>query len=185
MARMEINAETTTNATGLAAALGVSARRVKQLAQDGIFVKVAPNEFNLAECIRVYIDVYAKGKTSEDKSLEQQKLKADTDYKRGKAQIALLEAQELEGEMHRSEDVEAMTTDLIYVVRSALMALPGRLAVDVVNCETAPEASAIIKKEVYHLMEDLSNYEYDPLKYEARVRERQKWSEKDGDTVED
>ncbi|MBQ2361997.1 MAG: hypothetical protein II287_00115, partial [Bacteroidaceae bacterium] len=44
---------------------------------------------------------------------------------------------ELEGKMHRSEDVEAVMTDLVYTIRSMLMALPGRLAVDVVSTKTA------------------------------------------------
>ena len=40
-----------------------------------------------------------------------------------KATIAKLEAEELKGKMHRSEDVAAMTTDLIYAIRGAMMAL--------------------------------------------------------------
>ena len=31
----------------------------------------------------------------------------------------------LEGTMHRSEDVEAVMTDLVYSIRSMLVALPG------------------------------------------------------------
>ena len=41
-----------------------------------------------------------------------------------------------EGTMHRAEDVEAMTTDLVFSIRSALMAMPGRLAVDTAELET-------------------------------------------------
>ena len=47
--------------------------------------------------------------------------------------------------MHRSEDVEAMTNDLVYTARSMIMALPGRLAMDVVQAGSASEASALIR----------------------------------------
>ena len=95
--------------------------------------------------------------------------------KASKAQIAKMEADELRGKMHRSEDVAAMTEDLIYTVRGSLMALPGRLAVDVAATATPAEAAEIIRKEVHALMRELANYQYDPQKYEERVRERRKW----------
>ena len=77
--------------------------------------------------------------------------------------------------MHRSEDVAALTEDLIYTIRSSLMALPGRLAVDVVDAQTPAEASEIIRREVYAVMNELSRYRYDPKKYEERVRTRKNW----------
>ena len=61
--------------------------------------------------------------------------------------MAALQLKELEGTMHRSEDVEAVMTDLVYNIRSMLIALPGRLAVDVVAAQTAAEASEIIRAE--------------------------------------
>ena len=47
--------------------------------------------------------------------------------------------------MHRSEDVAAMTEDLVYAIRGALMALPGRLAVDVCDVKTPAEVSEVIR----------------------------------------
>jgi len=64
------------------------------------------------------------------------------------------------------------------------MALPGRLAVDVVSAQTAAEAADIIRAEVFKVMQELSQYRYDPQKYEERVRDRMKWesdSEVDSD----
>ena len=55
------------------------------------------------------------------------------------------------------------------------MALPGRLAVDVVDAQTPAEASEIIRREVYAVMNELSRYRYDPKKYEERVRTRKNW----------
>ncbi|MCD8323184.1 MAG: hypothetical protein LUC89_09925 [Oscillospiraceae bacterium] len=96
--------------------------------------------------------------------------------KKAKARRAEIETAELEGRMHRSEDVEALTEDLIYAIRGALLALPGRLAVDVVNTASPAEAADVIRKEVYAVMTELSSYQYDPEKYAERVRDRQKWN---------
>lgn len=79
--------------------------------------------------------------------------------------------------MHRSEDVEAVMTDLVYTIRSMLMALPGRLAVDVVSAKTAAEASEVIRAEVYKVLEELAGYKYDPEEYARRVRDREGWSD--------
>ena len=85
--------------------------------------------------------------------------------------------------MHRSEDVAAMTEDLIYTVRGSLMALPGRLAVDVTSAQTAAESADIIRAEVFKVMQELSQYRYDPQKYEERVRDRMKWeTEREADS---
>ena len=102
-----------------------------------------------------------------------------------KATIAKLEAEELKGKMHRSEDVAAMTTDLIYAIRGAMMALPGRLAVDVASANSPAEAAEIIRREVNKAMRELSNYRYDPKKYEERVRERRAWEADSGRDVDD
>ena len=126
-----------------------------------------------------YLDDKAKGK---EKKLsvsekEEAKLQAEVDLKKAKATIAQLQLEELEGRMHSAEDVEAMTTDLCLAVRSTLLSMPGRLAVDVAEAQNAAEASEIIKKAVNEILEDLSRYEYNPDEYRRRVRERQGWLE--------
>ena len=90
-----------------------------------------------------------------------------------------LEAEELMGNMHRSEDVAAITDDMVKSIRAMLTALPGRLAVPAHNAESAEECSIIIRDQVYAIMEELSKYTYDSSKYEQLVRERREWSERE------
>ena len=73
----------------------------------------------------------------------------------------------------RSEPYARRKLDL----RSMLVALPGRLAVDVSSAATAAEASDIIRAEVYKILEELAGYKYDPEVYARRVRDREGWSE--------
>lgn len=139
--------------------------------------------YPLVKTVNDYIQ-YLEDKTEErdgdDEKSEKIKNAAEALLKKSKAVIADLDAKERQGKMHRSEDVAAMTEDLVYAVRSALLALPGRLAVDVIAAKDSAEASDIITREVYKIMEELANYEYDPAKYEERVRERLKLEAQDG-----
>lgn len=111
-------------------------------------------------------------KDEEDRKTEKERKKWETSIKKSKATMEALKTKEILGKMHRSEDVAAMTEDLIYTIRGALLALPGRLAVATANAKDATEASNIITQEIYAIMEDLSNYKYDAGKYAERVQER-------------
>ena len=117
-----------------------------------------------------------KKQGSRNNKLETDKLHAEVDIKNAKARVAELQLAELEGTMHRAEDVEAMTNDLVFGIRSALMAIPGRLAVDTAELETPAETSARIQEEVNEVLLSLSQYQYAPEEYKKRVKDRQGWS---------
>lgn len=124
-------------------------RRVQQLAKEGVLPAASqrPYKFDLLPTVKAYIRYLRdrangkEAKTADTVKAEADKLRAEADLKQSKAKIAELQLKELEGKMHRSEDVEAMTNDLVYTARSMIMALPGRLAMDVVQTGSANEAS--------------------------------------------
>lgn len=181
MANTKITSETEVSSSELACVLGITGRNIRQLVEDGQLEKV-DGRFILSDSVQRYVAFKSKrNKDDEEKRLEKTRLTADVTMKASKAQIAKMEADELRGKMHRSEDVAAMTEDLIYTIRGSFMALPGRLAVDVATVTTPAEAAEIIRKEVHALMRELANYQYDPEKYEERVRERRKWEAGGGD----
>ena len=159
----------------IAKLFGVTDRRVQQLAKEGVIpaASVRPYKFDLLPTVQAYIRYLS------DKANGKEAKSADTeaDLKQNKAKIADMQLKELEGKMHRSEDVEAVTNDLVYTVRSMIMALPGRLAMDVVQASNANEASALIRSECYKILNELAGYQYDPEVYRRRVRDREGWSE--------
>lgn len=167
----------------LARLFRLSGQSINQLTRDGIIKRrdtPAGKRYNVMETVGTYVEYLrdkaaGRGEKSIPESKELEKFEAEVRIKQAKAQIAELEAQELQGIMHRSEDVAALTEDLLYTIRDSLLALPGRLAVDVAGTTTAAEAAEVIKREVYLVMKDLSSYTYDPEKYAERVRERMDW----------
>ena len=173
----------------IAKIFGVSTRRVEQLKAEGVIKgQGKPTKYDLLPTIQAYIKYLAdkangRAKKENDTENESRKIKADADLKATKAEIAEMELQELKGEMHRSEDVEAMTTDLVFAIRSMMLALPGRLAIDLAAIDKPAEISERIKQEVHTILLELSNYSYDHDAYKKRVRDRQGWGEltKDSD----
>lgn len=167
--------------------VGVTERTVQTLAKEGhlTYQKIGQyNRYNLYQVIQEYMAYQAKKEDKVFSSLEEKKLFEEIRLKQAKADAAELELNELRGSLHAAEDVEKITDDLVYFVRSGLLSLPGILAVDVIEAKDAAEASEIIKGAVCSLLEELANYKYDPEKYRQRVRERQGWMS-DGGREED
>ena len=169
--------------TELAELFGMTEKRVQQLAKEGIIptVKKRPYMFHLWDAASAYIQhLREKIQGREEKSsktVQAEKLRAETDLKRAKADIETLKLRELEGKMHSSEDVEAVTNDLVFTIRSMVMSLPGRLAMDVIKARDANEASVIIRSECYKILRELADYQYDPEAYKQRTRDRNGWGE--------
>lgn len=169
---------------------GVSDRRVEQLKSGGVISgKGRPAMYEATGTVRAYTKyladkAYGREQKQTNAELETQKLDAEKRYKTAKAEMAELELQELQGELHRAEDVEAIMNDHVFFLRSMLMAMPGKLAVDLAGTHTAAEQADRVKAEVYYILENLAGYKYDPEVYRKRVRERQGWNELQGDGTE-
>lgn len=177
----KITRETVIGTSEAASISGLTIRRIQQLIQDGTIPTIEKGKITLGDLYESLIRQSKKELSDEDRKIEQAKRKAEATLKASKAQMAKLEADELAGKMHRKEDVENIMADMVYTIRDALMALPGRLAVDAANASSAAEASDVIRKEVHKIMNELADYEYDPEKFEERVRERMEWSASDDD----
>lgn len=174
--KITLTAESEVSTTELAAILGVTARRVQQMAQDGTIIPARRGYFQLGDAVQRYITFVSKPKMdAEDQKYEKAKRSSEAVLKSARAQMAKLEVDELKGKLHRSEDVEELTEDLIFTIRNSLLSLPGRLSVDVAAAESPAETAEIIKREIHKTMKELSEYHYDPAKYAAKVAERHSW----------
>lgn len=163
-------------AAEVAKLLDLTIQRVGQLRKEGVFKQyktAAGDRYNLVETVKAYIKYLRDLNSGKKNPWGDKRDKAEAEYKEAKARRAELELQELQGKMHRSEDVEAVITDLVYVIRGSIVALPGRLAVDTAAAATPAETSAIIRAEVYKVLGELANYKYDPAEFQRRVRDRE------------
>lgn len=174
----------------IAKIFGVSTRRVEQLKTEGIIKgQGKPTKYDLLPTIQAYIKYLSDKANGREKKeamakLEEDKLRAEAEIKDAKAQQAKMELKEMQGKLHRAEDVEAIFMDHVMFLRSMLMSLPGKLAVDLAGTHTAAEQAETVKKEVYFILNALADHQYDPEEYKKRVMERKGWEshrEDDGD----
>ena len=77
----------------------------------------------------------------------------------------------LKADVLRVEDVSAYVEDLAATTKALLTALPGRLAMDVLNVNTAAEVSEIIDVAVSEILNVLKDYEFTIDFYKQRVAE--------------
>ena len=168
----------------ICAMTGKSNQWIGQLASQGMLNKrTTPHGslYDLTETVRAYCGILEnRAKEAAGKaviSLDKERLDAETSLKKSKAIKAELEANELTGKMHRSDDVADMTADLVYAIRGMLLALPGRLAIDAAASSDPVEVSALIRSEVYIIMGELAKHKYSPERYGERVRKRMNWDE--------
>lgn len=173
------------NTATVAACFGCSQRRVQQLVADGIIDSIKQGKvhrYDLAATVRKYVDHLREDEPGDmEQGLAERKLRAEAEFRETKVAQERLKLAELEGTMHRSDDVLEATEQLVYAVRSMLVAFPGRLAVDVAAAKSAPEAEQLIRNEVNMVLGELAGFRYDPEVYARMVRERQGWREVDGE----
>jgi len=159
--------------------IGKSVRRINQFENEGVLLKQSKGKWDLAENAKRYIAFLENDKGGTE-DLEIKKLQAEAEYKRHQADTAALELAELKGDMHRSFDVEEITSALVLSIRNALLSIPGRIAVDVTSAKTPAEAANFIKAAINETLEELSSYAYDPNEYKRRVINRKGWKARDG-----
>lgn len=177
----EVEEQKFINSKELSKILGKSERYIQLLVKSKHITAIKKGEnntYDLYKVIQEYIEYISEKNKKEFTSLEDEKINEEIRYKRAKASKAILELEELEGRMHAAEDVEEMTMDLVLTIRSYLLSLPGKLAVELTTIKEETKIAEIIKKEVHNILRDLAHYEYNPEEYQKRVREKQGWIEK-------
>lgn len=182
-----VNADSEVKTTALAGILGISGRRVQQLAQDDILRPVRKGWFALGDSVHKYLaflDRTQRQETEAERKRALERSEADVAWKKARADIAKMEAEELAGKMHRAEDVQAMTEQLIYAMRGALTALPGRCGKELAEADGVRECIIILQREVNAAMNELQNFRYDPEGYKRLVRDRKNWERDHGEETE-
>ena len=164
----------------ICAATGKTNQWIGQLTAQGVIHKTKTNHgslYELFETMKAYCEMLEERAKKEDEDIleiELKRKKSEARLKESKATIAELEAKEFQGKMHRSEDVQAMTADLLYFIRGGLIALAGRCASECAASSEPAEVQKIIEREVFSILQDMSNYKYDKQRYDELVRQRMK-----------
>ncbi|MCM1299622.1 MAG: hypothetical protein NC203_00415 [Firmicutes bacterium] len=163
----------------ICAATGKTNQWIGQLTSQGIINKTQTSHgalYSFFETMKAYcamIEDRAKKLDEDSEAIEKRKKQAETKLKESKALMEEMKVKEFQGKMHRSEDVQAMTADLLFYIRGSLMALAGRCATECAASSEPAEVQKIIEREVFLILKELSDYKYSKKRYEECVRRRE------------
>lgn len=140
--------------------IGISERRVRQLGEEGVFVRAAKGRYKLAESIKNYILTLKLANDSnnipindDELNLEQEKAKKE----RVNRLIAELKLAKMKGEVHSSKDVENVMTDMLSSFKSRIMNLPAKVSPILTQRDTG-YIKDYLTNEVLNILTELSDY---------------------------
>jgi len=110
--------------------IGKSRQWVSELTKEGVLVQQSRGKYKLDENIQRYIEHLLGGRESDKKP---RFIDEKTEHERIKKEKAALELAEMQGELHRSADVEAVMNDMLGAFRQRIRAIPMRLAPELIG----------------------------------------------------
>jgi len=157
----------------LAEHLDLSTKRISELIRDGILPsKMGRSPLNLDVCRIAYISYLRKlggyNKRSGGGDIAEEK----TRLTKAQADKAELEVSELEGQLIPAQLVQDTWTDFVANARAKLLALPSKIAHQVIALDKYAEAELLIKENVHDALSELAE-DGIPTKYADRVEQHE------------
>ena len=146
----------------LADMLGVSQRRVRQLAVDGVAVKTRAGRYDLKLSVQNYIrNIKDKDKTS-NQGID--KIKAAREAEglmtdRLKKKKIELQERKMENQLHEAEDVKMIWNTMIVAAKSRITSIPTKTAPKLVGLENIKEVESILSREVKEALNEIAEYD--------------------------
>lgn len=159
------------NQKELAAILGVTDRRIRQLKQEfGLFEKgltsgKSKKNYCLEKCVPEYINYKLETETAQGTSYSREKEQAE--HEQIKKKISMLKLRKLRRELHEATDVEEFLTEMLISFKNKLLNLPQKTAPLITGEDDINVVTEIIEKEVLETLDELA--EYDPYKIDKET----------------
>lgn len=149
------------NASVLAECFGVSKRRVQQLADEDVAVKVRRGTYDLAASVKNYIDYMTRtGRTTEQKKYDDIRAEHEA-VKMRKTELTVMR---MEGKLHLAADVERLWGNMAATVKSRMLGIPIKLAPQLTGLTDTAEVQEIMQREITDALNEVSGY--DPADYD-------------------
>lgn len=155
----------TVSAAVLGSIFGVTDRRIRQMAEEGIIDRVSKGRYNLVESLKNYIlslklAVDSNSGDSPDGELDIEEEKAL--HERVKRHISELKLQTMKGELHKAENVQMVMSDMLSAFKTRMMNIPSKTA-PVLEERDAGYIKEKLTAEVTEALNELK--EYDPKSF--------------------
>lgn len=155
------------NTDQLAAALGVSVRRISQLYQEGIAIKTKPGRYDLIQTNKNYIETFKKPEKENDvRKIEIATSVEKLKHEQAKRTKTELQVKQIEKKLLNAAAVEKVWGDMATVIRTRLMAIPAKISAQLLMIDEQATAQNILRREISDVLNELANYDVDAFEYE-------------------
>lgn len=162
--------------------IGVTDRRVRQLAQEGVVPKHESGSYELVPTIKAYVNYIKVGIDAEEGSDKANLDKEKYLHEKAKREKAELILGEMKGELHDAAIVEEVMSDMLSNFRSKLLSIPSKTAPILLGINDIPEIQEILEEKIFEALQELSDY--DPVKFRSeKFIEEVEETEQDTKTV--
>lgn len=168
MAKTEVDSKKVTNIDNITVSaevlgnmFGVSDRRIRQMAEEGIVARAAKGRYRLVESIKSYLLTLKLAAEGVGVELADGEIDIDEEkalHERVKRHISELKLQIMKGELHKAEDVELVMTDMLTAFKVKMMGIPSKAAPVLENRDTA-FIKERLTSEVMEALNELKDYE--------------------------
>lgn len=160
-------ADITVSAKVIGEICGIGDRMVRRYADEGVFKRSAHGRYKLFQSVKNYITAVKVAKVGENVKSDLYEDNLDLNNEKAihehlKSMITEIKLQLIKGQVHKSEDVERVITDMLVRFRSKMQALPAKLATKLEQ-KNRGEIQKILQTEIIDALTELS--EYNPADY--------------------
>ena len=151
----------TVSAAVLGDMFGVTDRRIRQMAEEGIVVRAAKGRYKLVESIKNYLLTLKLAAEGVGVELADGEINFDEEkalHERVKRHISELKLQVMKGELHKAEDVQIVMMDMLVAFKTKMMSIPSKTAPILENREVA-FIKERLTKEVIEALNELKDYD--------------------------
>lgn len=141
----------------ICAIFGLKARRIQQLAEENVIVRAAHGKYDLPASIKNWVEYHVEMNTAVEGKLD--KYEEEAKWVFAKRQKTELEVKIMKGELHRSEDVEMVMSNMLGNFRAKLLSLPTKVAPLLLGKTDLVVIRDSLKDAVYEAMDELSDYD--------------------------
>lgn len=150
----------TVSATVLGNIFGVTDRRIRQMAEEGIIVRAAKGRYNLVDSLKNYILSLKLAVDSNDSDNPDGELNFEEEkalHERVKRHISEMKLQTMKGELHKADDVRHVMTDMLSSFKTRMMNIPAKVA-PVLEDRDAGYIKERLTSEVTEALNELKDY---------------------------
>ena len=151
----------TVSASVLGNIFGVTDRRIRQMAEEGIVVRASKGRYKLVDSLKNYLLTLKLTAEGVGVELTDGEINIDEEkalHERVKRHISELKLQVMKGSLHEAKDVERVMMDMLAAFKTKIMGIPSKTA-PVLENRDAVYIKDHLTKEVVEALSELADYD--------------------------